>query len=135
LVAAGGLYVNGDQTRATGATEVRAGATLGGKGTIGGDVTVAGGARLAPGDLGTAPGTLTINGALALGPGAILDYAFGQANMPGGALNDLTVVGGDLTLDGTLDVTTSPGGSFDPGIYRVFDYAGRLTDNGLEIGA
>ena len=43
-------------------------------------------------------------------------------------------MGGDLTLDGTLNVTTTPGGSFDPGVYRVFDYGGTLTDNGLAIG-
>ena len=37
-------------------------------------------------------------------------------------------------LDGTLNVTTTVGGSFDPGVYRVISYAGSLTDNGLEIG-
>ena len=65
-----------------------------------------------------------LGGDLRLGPGSLLAYSFGQANVPGGPLNDLTVVGGDLTLDGMLNVTTTPGGSFDPGVYRVFDYAG-----------
>ena len=54
--------------------------------------------------------------------------------MPGGPLNDLTRSAATSSLDGTLDVTTTPGGSFDPGVYRVFDYAGALTDNGLAIG-
>ena len=130
----GALYVNGDQGGATGATTAEGGTTLGGAGTIGGDVTIADGATLAPGDVGATPGTLTVNGDLLLGAGALLDYSFGQANVAGGALNDRTVVGGGLVLDGTLDVTVSPGGSFDPGVYRVFDYAGTLTDNGLAIG-
>jgi outer membrane autotransporter protein len=41
-------------------------------------------------------------------------------------------VNGDMVLDGTLDVEDV--GGFDPGIYRLFDYGGLLTDNGLEIG-
>ncbi|MFO1208401.1 MAG: autotransporter-associated beta strand repeat-containing protein [Amaricoccus sp.] len=133
-VAAGALYIDGDQSGATGTTTAQAGATLGGGGTIGGNVTIANGATLAPGDVGTTPGTLTINGNLGLATGATLTYGFGQANVPGGPLNDLTVVGGDLALDGTLNVTTSPGGTFGPGVYRVFDYGGTLTDNGLTIG-
>ena len=48
-VSAGGLYVNGDQTAATGATTVN-NATLGGKGVIGGDVTLTGNSTLSPGD-------------------------------------------------------------------------------------
>ena len=48
--------MNGDQAGATGATAVQAGTTLGGAGSIGGDVIVADGATLAPGDLGAAPG-------------------------------------------------------------------------------
>ncbi len=53
----------------------------------------------------------------------------------GGPLNDLTQVGGGLTLDGTIDVTVSAGGSFGPGLYRVISYGGVLTDNGLALGA
>ena len=81
-----------------------------------------------------APGTLTINGNLTLDAGSILNFDFGQANVAGGPLNDLVNVGGDLTLDGTLNVSPSAGGSFGPGIYRVFNYGGALTDNGLTIG-
>ncbi|WMT91979.1 autotransporter-associated beta strand repeat-containing protein [Pelagibacterium sp. H642] len=133
-VVAGALYVNGNQTSAQGLTSVADGATLGGLGIIGGNVEIGDGATLSPGDVGVAPGTLTINGDLALGSGSLLDYSFGQTNVVGGALNDLTVVQGDLVLDGTLNVTTSPGGSFDPGVYRVISYAGGFTDNGLIIG-
>lgn len=133
-VSAGALYINGDQSAATGPTGVAA-ATLGGIGAIGGDVTIASGGTLAPGDISVAPGTLTVNGGLNLAPGASLAYSFGQANVVGGPFNDLTRVGGDLVLDGTLDVTLAPGGSFDPGVYRVLDYGGTLTNNGLTLGA
>src|SRR5690606_41587002 len=52
----------------------------------------------------------------------------------GGPLNDLINVGGDLTLDGTINVNTSVGGIMDVGVYRVINYAGSLTNNGLSLG-
>jgi len=131
-VEAGTLLVNGDQSAASGLTFVLAGAKLGGTGTIGGNVALADGAMLSPGAGGA--GTLTIAGDLSLSSGSNLDFAFGATNVTGGALNDLVNVGGDLNLDGAIAVTTSAGGSFDVGIYRVFNYDGTLTDNGLEIG-
>ncbi|MBE1529555.1 fibronectin-binding autotransporter adhesin [Sphingopyxis sp. OAS728] len=131
LVNAGTLLVSGDQSAATGLTTVFSGATLGGNGIIGGDVDVQNGATLAPGE---SVGTLTINGNLSLASGSILNYEFGQADVPGGALNDLVDVGGDLTLDGTINVTVPAGGSFGPGVYRVFNYGGALVDNGLTLG-
>lgn len=42
-------------------------------------------------------------------------------------------INGNLTLDGTLDVEDI--GGFGPGVYRLFDYGGTLTDNGLDIGS
>ncbi|MBO9517395.1 MAG: autotransporter-associated beta strand repeat-containing protein [Porphyrobacter sp.] len=131
-ISAGTLKINGDQSGATGLTTAMSGGRLGGTGIVGGDVVIADGGTLAPGN---SPGTLTINGSLTLSGGSLLAYDFGQAGVVNGPINDLTVVGGDLVLDGTLNVTTSPGGSFDPGIYRIIDYAGALTDNGLSIGA
>ena len=132
-VSGGTLLVNGNQTAATGLTTVAAGGTLGGKGTIGGNVAVTGG-TINPGDSGIAPGALTINGNLNIAAGSTLNLNLGQANVVGGALNDLVNVGGNLVLDGTLNVQTSVGGSFDPGIYRIINYAGAITDNGLTIG-
>ena len=114
-VSAGALFVNGDQSGATGATNVAGGATLGGTGTIGGNVSVANGGTLAPGGVSGGIGTLTINGGLGLNSGSILNYGFGQAGVVGGALNDLTVVKDNLTLAGTLNVALTPGGAFDPG--------------------
>ena len=134
-VSAGSLFVNGDQSAATGATNVGGGAMLGGIGTIGGNVSVANGVTLAPGGVGGGIGTLTINGSLGLNRGSILNYSFGQAGVVGGPFNDLAVVNGNLTLAGTLNVGLTPGGSFDPGIYRIISYAGTLTNNGLLLGS
>ncbi|MGK6307323.1 autotransporter-associated beta strand repeat-containing protein [Variovorax sp. DT-64] len=133
-VQAGTLLVNGNQAGPGGPTTVQSGATLGGTGTVAGDVSVASGAVLSPGSTG-AVGALTINGNLSLNSGSALNYQFGQANVPGGPLNDLTTVHGNLTLGGTLNVNPSSGGSFTPGVYRVINYDGALTDNGLTIGS
>ena len=134
-VSAGALFVNGDQSAATGATDVAGGATLGGTGTIGGNVSVANGGTLAPGGVGGGIGTLTINGSLGLNSGSTLNYSFGQGGVVGGPLNDLAVIKDNLTLAGTLNVALTPGGAFDPGLYRVISYAGALTDNGLVLGS
>lgn len=133
-VTAGTLFVNGDQSAAAGLTSVDLGATLGGTGVIGGNVALADGARLNPGGVESLPGTLTIGGSLSLASGSTLAMQFGEANAVGGSLNDLIEVGGDLVLDGTLDVSIPAGGTFGPGIYRVINYGGALTDNGLDLG-
>ncbi|SEW25469.1 autotransporter domain-containing protein [Luteibacter sp. 329MFSha] len=131
-VNAGALYVNGDQTAAKGATTVAAGATLGGSGILGGDVTVADGATLSPGDRGKT-GVLTLNGSLRLSSASILDFGFLQA--AGGVQSgDLINVRGDLTLDGILHVDVASGGDPGPGVHRLFNYGGVLTDNGLSLG-
>jgi outer membrane autotransporter protein len=123
---AGKLLVNGS----LGATVVTVanGATLGGIGTIAGPVTVASNGAIAPGD---APGTLT-TGALTLNSGSLLDYELGTANVIGGATSDLVNVNGALTLTGTLNVT--PALDFGLGSYRLINYTGALTDNGLAVG-
>ncbi|MDM0036984.1 autotransporter outer membrane beta-barrel domain-containing protein [Variovorax sp. J22P271] len=128
-IGGGTLQVNG--SLASAATTVLSGATLGGTGRIAGSVAVQDGGQIAP---GASPGTLTIGGDLSLAAGAVLDYEFGQANVPGGPLNDLMVVGGNLLLDGTLNVTQSAGGNFGPGVYRVINYSGALNNQGLNLG-
>lgn len=132
VVEAGTLFIDGDQSAATGLMTVNNGAILRDVGTLGGDVMIADGATLAPG--GSTPGTLTMNGNLSLSSGALLNYRFGQAGVPGGPLNDMINVAGDLTLDGTLNVTVPAGGSYGPGVYRIFNYDGALIDNGLALG-
>ncbi|WP_426703068.1 autotransporter-associated beta strand repeat-containing protein [Rhodanobacter sp. Col0626] len=133
-VQGGTLLIDGDQSAANGATTVQSGGTLGGAGTIGGNVTVADGATLSPGAATGTVGTLTVNGNLTLGANSALDYQLGQAGTVGGTTNDLTIVHGNLTLDGTLNVSATPGGSFGPGVYRLFSYDGALTNNGLALG-
>ncbi|WP_342250184.1 autotransporter outer membrane beta-barrel domain-containing protein [Sphingomonas sp. OTU376] len=130
-VTGGTLLVNGNQSAATGLTSIGSGATLGGSGILGGDVLIADGGTLAPGN---SPGTLTINGGLTLSVGSALAYEFGAANAVGSPLNDLVNVGGNLVLDGTINVAVSAGGAFDIGLYRIANYGGTLTDNGLAIG-
>lgn len=125
----GSLLIQGDQSLATGTTTVNAG-TLGGTGIVGGDVSVASGATLAPGAAPGNPGTFTIKGSLALNAGANLAFDFGQHDVVGGGLNDLIKVGGDVSLGGTLNVTSSMGGSFGPGLYRVISYDGNLVPGG-----
>ncbi|WP_080693549.1 autotransporter outer membrane beta-barrel domain-containing protein [Pseudomonas chlororaphis] len=129
-VNSGTLRVDGSLV--TPMTTVHSGATLAGSGTIVGDVINSG--TLAPGSTNNPIGTLTIDGNLTLTSSSVLDYQLGQAGAAGGVLNDLTQVSGNLTLDGTLNVSTSPGGTYGPGIYRIFNYGGVLTDNGLRLG-
>ncbi len=126
-VRGGTLLVEGSLGDTT--TTVFDGATLGGSGAIGGDVTVQDGGILAP---GSSAGTLTL-GSLSLSDGSILDYELGQAGVIGGGVNDLIEISGNLTLDGTLDITDI--GGFGVGVYRLMNYGGALTDNGLDLGA
>ncbi|MDR0870216.1 MAG: autotransporter-associated beta strand repeat-containing protein, partial [Planctomycetaceae bacterium] len=135
VVNTGTLYVDGNQENSASVFTVKGGATLGGTGTIGtGTVSVESGGILNPGGVAVVPGTLTMNGNLNLENDAVLDYNFGQANVVGGPFNDLTVVKGDLTLGGEINVALSPDGKFDPGVYRVITYDGVLTDKVLTIG-
>jgi len=100
---------------------VASGASLGGAGSIAGGVSVADGGIL----LGRAGQTLSM-GSLALSGGSVVNVSLGAPSTAG--LFDVT---GNLTLDGTLNVTNA--GGFGNGLYRLFD-AGAVTDNGLAIG-
>jgi fibronectin-binding autotransporter adhesin len=127
-VNAGRLQVDG--TLGATAVSVASGATLGGAGSIGGGVTVNGGS-ISPATTGSID-TLTM-GSLSLGPGSILDYDFGVAGTtaaPGEA--DRVSVNGNLVLDGTLNINDI--GGFGPGVYRLIDYTGALTNNTLDLG-
>ncbi|WP_371365448.1 autotransporter domain-containing protein [Pseudomonas sp. QL9] len=128
----GTLLVNGTLGNAASTLNVASGATLGGSGSIGGSVVVSDG-LVAPGN--SSVGTLTIGGDFSLASASALNFEFGQAGVVGGPLNDWLTVGGNLTLDGTLNVMQSAGGNFAPGLYRVINYSGTLTDNGLLLGS
>jgi fibronectin-binding autotransporter adhesin len=103
---------------------VNTGAALGGNGTTGA-VGILGGS-LAPGD---GAGTLT-TGPLSLDSATTLKFELALAGVVGG-VNDLLSVNGNLTLDGTLQVTTLAG--FNQGTYRLINYSGVLTNNGLQL--
>ncbi|BCG91070.1 hypothetical protein MesoLj113c_71800 [Mesorhizobium sp. 113-3-9] len=107
----------------TSTVAIASGGSLGGAGSIAGDVSVASGGIL----LGRAGQTLSM-GSLALDAGSVLDVSLGA---PGNTR--LFNVAGNLTLAGTLDV--SDAGGFGDGLYRLFDYGGALTDNGMAVGA
>ncbi len=126
-VSNGTLLVNNSTGSGTGsgAVTVLSGGILGGTGTIGGPVSVNG--TLAPGN---SAGTLTVSNDLVLNSGALLQYQLGTNS-------DLTAVSGNLTLDGTLNVTDA--GGFTNTTYPLFTYSGTLTTNGsptiLTIGS
>jgi len=124
-VAGGTLQLDGSVTSAT---SVNAGATLAGTGTAA-SVTAASGATIAPGTDGTV-GTLT-TGDLTLAENSILAFDLGAPDSEMGS--DLIMVNGDLTLDGILNA--SDAGGFGIGVYRLIDYTGSLTDNGLLVNA
>ncbi|MEP6668965.1 MAG: autotransporter-associated beta strand repeat-containing protein [Chthoniobacter sp.] len=122
-----GLFVvNG--TLGNTAVTVNNGGRLGGSGAIAGPVTIANGGTLAPGN---SPGTITV-GTLTLNSGSIENYELATPNVVGGGVNDLTIVNGNLTLDGTLNVAGL--GGFGAGVYRLFNFTGTLTDDGLSLG-
>lgn len=107
---------------------IDAGATLGGNGSVG-DVTLSG--SLTPGRVGIADTLQT--GSLTMIGSASLDMDLRNPNTIGGLDNDLLVVNGDLTLDGTLNVN-SLDPDFLPGVYRIINYTGNLVYNGLNVG-
>ncbi|PRD40385.1 autotransporter protein, partial [Phyllobacterium phragmitis] len=124
-ITAGLLAVNGS----LGGTVNVTGGTLGGSGTLSDNVFVTNGVIAA----GNGLGTLTISGDLALASGSSLNFELGNPTGTAGVDSDLINVGNNLTLDGTLNVADA--GGFGEGLYRLVNYGGTLTDNGLDIGA
>ncbi|MFE0015928.1 autotransporter domain-containing protein [Mesorhizobium sp. NPDC059054] len=121
IVGQGTLRIDGafgDTVGNTAGITVAGNATLGGTGTIHGDVTVQSGGTLSP---GASPGTLTIAGDLTLDTGSTSKFELGTPNVIANASNDLVKVGGNLTLGGNLEATVA-----SAGYYRLFEY-GTLT--------
>ncbi|ADP16978.1 outer membrane autotransporter barrel domain protein 5 [Achromobacter xylosoxidans A8] len=122
-VDAGSLRVDG--SLASTEIYVNNGASLGGAGSIAGDVTVMGGASL------NAVGGNTLSvGSLKLYGNSTLNASLGAPALGGGAA--LVNVAGDLTLGGTLNVSDI--GGFGTGVYRLMNYGGDLYDNGMRFG-
>jgi len=133
-VSGGALVVNGTLGNAASTLSVGSGATLGGSGVIGGNVTI-GSANLNPGNVsfGGDVGTLTISGSLTLSAASVLNYHVVPAGIAG-SLNDLTMVGGDLVLNGTLNVDGVLLRQVrDPGVYHIISYDGALSGGGLAL--
>ncbi len=120
-VNAGTLVVNGSIAPSS-LTTVNSGATLGGTGTVGATIVADGGI------LAGVQGQTLTTGALTLSSGANINVALGAAGNTAGLFN----VQGDLTLAGTLNVDDA--GGFGAGLYRIIDYTGALTDNGIGVG-
>lgn len=127
LAFAGGTAVSAGTLRVDGVLGgdvlARTSGVLSGTGRIAGDADITGNGVLS----GTSGQSLRVDGNLLMNSTSTVNVALGA--LPGAALFD---IGGDLTLDGTLNVTDA--GGFGPGVYRLFSYAGNLVDNGLEIG-
>lgn len=126
-VMGGTLVVNG---KLGGAVGVSPGGALGGGGELLGSVSVLSSA-FGSGILNGVHGqTLTIDGSLNLSHGSQLNVTL---DAPDNGATALFSVGQKLILDGVLNIASSSG--FSPGLYRLFNYGGSLTDNGLAIGS
>ena len=96
-VLGGTLYVNGDNSAATGAVSV-AGGSLGGTGRLGGAITVGTGGTIIPGaSIGTLSGTQSVS----FTDGATFGFEINSASV----LADLLNVGTNLNLSGTVALT------------------------------
>ena len=115
-VNAGTLQVNGSLASIN--VLVNNGGTLGGSGTLTSAVTVADGGHLA----GVTGSTLSVD-SLVFNGNSNFDVGLGTPVSGGG--NALVNVGGNLTLDGTLNVSDI--GGFGSGVYRLINYTGGLT--------
>jgi len=118
-----------------GGVTVANGTLLGGAGTIAGPVSISGGGIVAP---GTSPGTLSVSNAFSLAGTSVSAFELNAADQTvGGGVNDLISGVTNLTLDGVLNVTGI--GDFTtiaaPVTWRLFNYSGTLTDNGLTLGS
>ena len=106
VVNAGALFIEGNQSAATGAVTVNNGATLGGKGTIGGATTIRGIHRIGASQTGSAPGIQTFSQSLTYQPGAEVFWRLTgnttDIGSPGSYNFDRAVIGDAL-------VATEPG--------------------------
>lgn len=108
---------------------VASGALLTGGANGIGALTLADGATFAP--LGAGTGRASVE-SLALSSGSILAFDLGAPDTAGAGNNDVIDVTGNVTLDGRINIT--PQADFGIGAYRLINYGGTLTDNGLIVG-
>jgi autotransporter-associated beta strand protein len=104
---------------------------LSGTGSISGLVTVGTVGYVSPGGAGVA-NTLTFNNGLVCNNRSFLSFDLANVATEGGGTNDLIVVNGDLTINGTVRcVLNTLNGSFaSPGTYVLVRYTGNLLGAG-----
>ena len=119
-VSGGGLALTGSLA---GDVTVQNLATLSGTGSIAKTVHVLDGGTLE----GAQPAGLTMGG-LDLAAAATVSVSLGAPSS-----DAVFTVNGDVTLDGTLKVTQTA--DFGVGVYRVMNYTGTLTDNGMQVSS
>lgn len=129
-VKAGELDVGGSSGSSAsmlGPVAVASGATIGGHGTINGNVNVDAGAHLSAGAGTYNAGTLKINGNLILGAGSQIDYDLSDT------ANDSVIVSGHLETNGAT-VNVRDVGDISTGLMReIFNY-GSIGSSSLGIG-
>lgn len=107
--------------------------TLGGSGSVQGNVGTTAGATITPGASAVA-GTLTFNNNLSV-DGATLVFDLANVSTEGGGINDEIIVAGNLTLSGNnvifLNYLT---GSLPAGTYKIIKYSGTKTGS-FTLGA
>ncbi|HEY3763329.1 MAG TPA: autotransporter-associated beta strand repeat-containing protein [Verrucomicrobiae bacterium] len=123
-VGSGPVIVNGGTLNTVGSiagsVTVNSSGTLSGSGSIAGAVGISSGGTLSPGN---PVGTLTINNNLTVTSGTM--------NLTLGTSSDKVVVGGNLNLSGTLNITNGSG--FTTTTYTLFTYTGTLTLGSLTL--
>lgn len=133
LLVNGALAASTAVAGATSAVTVGTAGTLGGTGTIAGTVTNNG--TIAP---GASAGTLTISNNLVMTTNVLSNLSYelkGSDTTVGAGVNDLLTGIINLTLDGTLNVTALDAFTgLSSGTWRLINYTGSLTDNGLALG-
>ena len=120
-VTQGGITVNGT-TAAGNDIFLFDSSVVGGNGVIGGNVTLAQGAKLSPGDYSAAKLT---TGSVTLCETSKLLFDIGTTG-------DTLAVQGDLILDGILNLADV--GGVTEAAYTIMTVTGTITDNGLAIG-
>lgn len=137
-VDAGMLVLNGNLTQASNTVTVRDAGTLAARGSgrsIAGNVNVeAGGTLITADDMGERGAvTLNIGGNLTLFDHSVLHIGLGAPDdaEPDASVGDRIIVGGNLTLAGTLQISNI--GGLDVGRYTIFEYGGFADDQGMAV--
>ena len=132
LVAEGGFIINGSLPASP--VTVRGGVwldgRLGGNGVVGSAVTLRPGAGLSPGPGTNSPARLTIANNLTLAGLTLNDFDLSDDATGTIKTNDLAVVTGNLTLQGTNTfVIRKLNATLPPGVYPLINYSGALSGN------